>query len=319
MSRRASAGQIEPMELITTKPTTERSSALSLPEPAWLDRSLYPFKSRFFSTDEGRLHYVDEGQGRPVLFVHGTPSWSFEWRHAIASLRGEARAIAIDHLGFGLSDKPLVAAYRPEDHARRLLGFVRALDLQNVTLVVHDFGGPIALPVIFEEPGRVRALVVVNSWAWAHGDDPRIRKLSRLVASPFGKFLYLWLNASPRWLVPQSIVQRASFTREVHAHYLGPFSARAARIAPWVLGCELAGSDAFYASLWERRDELRRLQSALVWGERDPAFGLRYLERWQAAMPDARVHRLPNVGHFPQEEAPQQLLAALRDTLAAGL
>jgi len=125
------------MELITTKPTTERSSALSLPEPAWLDRSLYPFKSRFFSTDEGRLHYVDEGQGRPVLFVHGTPSWSFEWRHAIASLRGEARAIAIDHLGFGLSDKPLVAAYRPEDHARRLLAFVRALDLQDVTLVVQ--------------------------------------------------------------------------------------------------------------------------------------------------------------------------------------
>jgi pimeloyl-ACP methyl ester carboxylesterase len=172
------------------------------------------------------------------------------------------------------------------------------------------------LPLIFEEPGLVRALLVVNSWAWAHGDDPRIAKLSRLVASPVGKFLYLWLNASPRWLVPQSIVQRANFTREVHAHYLGPFAERSARVAPWILGCELTGSDAFYAALWERRDALRSLPSALVWGERDPAFGPRYLERWQSALPDARVHRLPDVGHFPQEEAPLQLSAALRELLA---
>jgi pimeloyl-ACP methyl ester carboxylesterase len=311
-----SAEQIQFMELITTNPTTSRSSALSVSDPAWLDRTLYPFKSRFFSTDEGQLHYVDEGEGSPILFVHGTPSWSFEWRHAIANLRGEARAIAPDHLGFGLSDKPLSAPYRPQDHARRLIAFVRALDLKDITLVVHDFGGPIALPLIFEEPGRVRALVVVNSWAWAHGDDPRIGRLSRLVASPLGRMLYLWLNASPRWLVPQSMVRRTNFTREVHAHYLGPFSARSARTAPWVLGCELAGSDPFYASLWDRRDALRDLPSTLIWGDRDPAFGPRYRERWQTALPNARVHRLPDVGHFPQEEAPQEVLAALREALA---
>lgn len=304
------------MELSTTEPTVSRSNALAVAQPSWLDRTLYPFQSRYFSTGEGRLHYVDEGQGRPILFVHGTPSWSFEWRHAIAQLRGEARTIALDHLGFGLSDQPLTAAYRPEDHARRLLDFVRALDLTDITLVVHDFGGPIGLPIVFQEPQRVRALVVVNSWAWAHGDDPRIAKLARVVASPLGRFLYLWLNASPRWLVPQSMVQRARFTRDIHAHYLGPFRERAARIAPWVLGCELAGSDAFYASLWEQRAKLSELPSSLVWGERDPAFGLRYLERWQSALPKAHVQRLPDVGHFPQEEAPQQLLAAVREMLA---
>jgi pimeloyl-ACP methyl ester carboxylesterase len=109
---------------------------------SWLDRRLYPFASRQFATPDGVLHYIDEGHGRPILFVHGTPSWSFEWRHALTALRQETRTIAVDHLGFGLSDKPRDAGYKPQDHARRLLEFVRALDLRELTLVVHDFGGP---------------------------------------------------------------------------------------------------------------------------------------------------------------------------------
>ena len=168
-------------------------------EPAWLDRRLYPFAGHLFATGDGRMHYLDEGEGRPILFVHGTPSWSFEWRHAIAALRGGHRCIAPDHLGFGLSDKPERADYTPQGHAKRLLALVRTLDLRDLTLVVHDFGGPIGLPVLLEEPSRVRALVVVNSWAWAHAQDPGIRWLSRIVASPLGRFLYTWLNASPRF------------------------------------------------------------------------------------------------------------------------
>jgi haloalkane dehalogenase len=284
--------------------------------PTWLDRTLYPFARRFFATREGRLHYIDEGRGRPLLFVHGTPSWSFEWRTAISELRGEARCVALDHLGFGLSDKPADAAYKPADHARRLLELVRALDLRELTLVVHDFGGPIGVPVLLEEPARVRALVVVNSWAFAHAEDPRVARLSRLVASPLGRLLYLRLNASPRFLVPASMVQKADFTKAVHAHYLAPFAARGERRAPWVLGCELAGSDAYYATLWERRALLQRVPVTLVWGMRDPAFGRSYLARWRQALPDARVHELPDVGHFPQEEAPDALNVALRAALA---
>lgn len=295
------------MELRTEHPL---SLAIQAHDPAWLDRRLYPFADHFYSAPQGRMHYLDEGQGRPVLFVHGTPSWSFEWRHAILGLRERARCIAPDHLGFGLSDKPAHADYRPEAHAQRLLALVRSLDLSEITLVVHDFGGPIGLPVLLEEPARVRQLVVVNSWAWAHGRDPRIARLSKLVASPLGRFLYLWLNASPRWLVPHSLAQRQGFSQQVHAHYLGPFARRSERQAPWVLGCELAGSDAYYASLWQRRAALSRVPVTLIWGQRDPAFGPAYLETWRDALPHARVHAL-NAGHFPQEEAPSQLLAAL--------
>jgi pimeloyl-ACP methyl ester carboxylesterase len=312
MSRARAVAQVEAMELTTHSPF-----ALAQAAPAWLDRSLYPFESRYFATPEGRMHYVEQGTGRPILFVHGTPSWSFEWRHAIAQLSTEARCIAVDHLGFGLSDKPPTAAYRPIDHARRLRAFVHELDLRDVVLVVHDFGGPIGIAALLDEPERFSALVVVNSWAWAHADDRRIRTASRVCASGFGRWLYLGLNASARWLLPQSMKQRKDFTRAVHAQYLGPFGSRSERVAPWVLGCELAGSDADYATLWERRHQLQGLKTALVWGMHDPAFGPSYLERWRNALPNARVHRLEGVGHFPQEEAPAQLVAAMRELLHA--
>ncbi|MBC7174571.1 MAG: alpha/beta fold hydrolase, partial [Polyangiaceae bacterium] len=214
---------------------TVSKAALARAAHPWLDRALYPFALRTHRTDEGAMSYVDEGSGHPILFVHGTPSWSFEWRHSIAALRASHRVVAPDHLGFGLSEKP-DADYTPADHSRRLLELVRALDLHDITLVLHDFGGPIGLPIALEEPARVRSLVLVNTWAWAHGDDPTVGRISRLVASPLGRFLYRRLNASPRWLVPASFGDRKKLTPIIHRHYVAPFASPEDRMAPWVLG-----------------------------------------------------------------------------------
>ena len=96
------------------------------------------------------MHYVDEGSGPPILFVHGTPTHSFEYRHLIAALSTRFRCIAPDHLGFGQSARPQSFAYTPEAHARSCSEFVDALDLEDITLVVHDFGGPIGLPLALE-------------------------------------------------------------------------------------------------------------------------------------------------------------------------
>ncbi len=300
---------------MTTDTLAARPTGPELAARTWLDRSLYPFASRWHDAEGHRVHYVDEGRGRPILFVHGTPSWSFEWRYAIKALSDRHRCVAPDHLGFGLSDKPADADYHPEDHARRLRALVHALDLRDVTLVVHDFGGPIGLPLALEEPERVAGVVVMNTWMWPHGDDPKVRRLSRFVASPVGRFLYTRLNASPRWLVPLSFADRTKLGRDVHRHYVAPFATRRERVAPWVLGCELAGSDPYYARLWERRETLRSIPTTIVWGTRDPAFGDPYLTRWRETLPSARVVTLP-VGHFPQEEAPEEVTAAIAE--AAG-
>src|SRR5580765_3343709 len=111
--------------------------------PDWVDRDAYPFGDHRVALSMGGMHYVDEGRGEPILFVHGTPTWSFEYRHLIKALSLSHRCLAPDHLGFGLSDRPAKFPYTPEAHAAMLREFVERLDLRDMTLVVHDFGGPI--------------------------------------------------------------------------------------------------------------------------------------------------------------------------------
>ena len=125
--------------------------------PSWHDE--YPFKSHYLEADGYRYHFLDEGEGDPVLMVHGNPTWSFYWRHLVLALSPRHRAIAVDHLGCGLSDKPLDYPYRLEDHVANLAGLVHALDLKNITLVVHDWGGPIGLSAALQLQERIGRLV----------------------------------------------------------------------------------------------------------------------------------------------------------------
>jgi haloalkane dehalogenase len=286
--------------------------------PPWLDRTIYPYLPRAFATDIGTMRYLDEGRGRPVVIVHGTPSWSFEWRKVISELATTHRVIVPDHLGFGLSDKPRgPAALRPEDHAERLARLLRTLDVNDAILVGHDFGGPIGLGAALRETGRFTAFVMSNTWMWSLADRADVRRLSAIVGSPLGKLLYLGLNASPRWMVPLAFGDRHALTRDVHLHYMAPFPRWRTRIGPWKLGVELSASSTFYAQLWDARAKVAHRPMRLVWGERDPTFGARELERWMAAFPHAVVMRVEGAGHFVAEEAPGAVVEAVRATTAA--
>jgi len=111
----------------------------------WLDTKEYPFSSNYLETQWGKIHYLDEGKGETILFVHGTPTWSFLYRNYIKELSKNYRCIALDHLGFGLSDKPKNFPGTPQLHSENLKALIDALQLKDITLVVHDFGGPIGL------------------------------------------------------------------------------------------------------------------------------------------------------------------------------
>lgn len=292
------------------------NTELSAPTPAWVDRRAFPFAPRFAALDAGRLHYVDEGDGPPVLFVHGTPSWCFEWRHLIAGLRGSHRCVAPDHLGFGLSDRPASATYTPEAHAARLKDFVRAIGLRRFTLVVHDFGGPIGLPLALDPELEVERVVVLNSWMWSFADDPAMTRTARFAASGVGRFLYRWFNASLRMIAPGAWGDRRKLTPAIHAQYLAPFPDRDSRERVlWALACALTGSAAHYEALWSRREVLAAKETLLVWGMKDPAFGQAALDRWATALPRARVVRSAHAGHWPQEEDPELVVAAVREFL----
>lgn len=286
--------------------------------PPWLDRDAYPFRSRWIELPGGSaMHYVDEGEGDPVLLVHGTPTWSFEWRRLIRGLAPRWRCIAPDHLGFGLSDRPAAGDYTPEWHAAKLAAFVERVGLEDFTLVVHDYGGPIGLPLAVREPGRVRSLVLLNTWMWSFAGDAGVERAARLLGGGFGRFLYRHANFSLRVILPSAFADRRRLTRELHAQYLAPFPDPASRATVlWPLARALLASGAHYDALWRQRERLRDIRALLVWGTRDPAFRPHHLARWREALPDAEVVELP-VGHWPHEEAPEEVLGAVEGFLSA--
>lgn len=285
--------------------------------PDWLDRKAYPFAHHWLELPDGaRMHYVDEGRGPVLLFVHGTPTWSFEWRHLIRGLCDRYRCIAPDLLGMGLSDRPADFAYTPEAHADALAAFVRRLSLEQFTLILHDFGGPIGLPLLFESPARVNAAVLINTWAWSFAEDPLMTRRARLAGGRLGRFLYRWFNASLRLLMPSAYADRSRLTPQIHRQYLAVFPDRDSRAQVlWQFARALLGSSGFFDRLWQQRATLRAKPVLLVWGMRDNAFQPALLRRWREALPDAQVLELPTAGHWPHEEAPDQVTSAIAELL----
>ena len=278
-----------------------------LPNP-----SLYPFRSRWFESGQGRMHYIDEGAGAPIVFVHGMPTWSFLWRNLVRQLRTSHRAVAVDHLGFGLSDKPSDADFHPRAHSERLSALLDSLGLEDVTLVVHDFGGPIGLGHALQRPSTIRRLVLLNTWMWSLSTDERALGVDRIVRGATGHALYRWFNGSTRWLVPKVLGPNHRLSEEVHRHYVDVTTRSSERVAQLAMARSLVGASDWYGSLWDQRHRLAEIPASFVWGMKDPAFGEADLDRWLELFPDAEVLRLEDVGHFPQEESPGRLLEAFR-------
>jgi len=123
----------------------------------WLDRNEYPFQSKYFDLPMGRMHYVDEGESaHAIVMVHGNPAWSYTYRKLVKCLSNKYRCIAPDHIGFGLSDKPIDWDYLPENHAANFEKLLNHLDMQSITLIVGDWGGPIGLSYAVNHPDKIK-------------------------------------------------------------------------------------------------------------------------------------------------------------------
>lgn len=280
-----------------------------------IDRSAYPFASRWIDLSVGRMHYVDEGNGEPILFVHGTPTWSFEWRHLIRAFAPTHRCIAPDHIGFGLSDRPRNFAYTPDAHADNLAQFIERLNPEPLTLVVHDYGGPIGLPLCLRQPGRVKRLVLVNTWMWSFAGDRDMESKGRIAGGRLGRFLYRWANFSLRVLTPYAYGDKRKLTPQIHRQYLDRFPDRWSRGAVlWPLAHAILSSSSYYDSLWRDRDRLLGRPALIVWGMKDRAFGPLQLARWREVLPTARVVEV-DAGHWPHEESPDRVADAMREFL----
>ena len=271
--------------------------------PDWLDRGEYPFESRWLDVEGGRMHYLDEGEGAPIVMVHGTPTWSFLYRHLIRELSPRYRCVAPDHLGFGLSDRPADWSYRPPDQAGNLARLIETLDLKDITLAVHDYGGPIGLAYALDHPENVRRLVIFNTLMWSFAGDWHVELFAWILGGRLGRYLYERRGFSVRVMLRHAIADRRRYTRAVERHYLNPLDGH----ATWISAREVLGSSAWYEGLWARRDRIARIPAILIWGMKDPAFA-RYLPRWREVFEQAEVVQLADCGHAPPEErAPESL------------
>lgn len=283
-------------------------------QPDWLNKELYPFKSHYHDTGSGRLHYIDEGSGEPYVFVHSIPGWSFEFRKLIIHLRNKNRCIALDHAGFGLSDKHNSTNYSIEAHSERFTDFMNARfsDCGPVTLVVHGPGGPAAISYAVENPGRIARLVVINSWMWSLDPFGHFKKPSAMIRSWFGKQLYYRLNFSVSVILKQAFHDRTHLSEEVYSHYEIPSKPAGAKKAAHQMAVSLTAESSFFESLWQKREALQHIPIDIIWGMKDPLLpGDLLLAKWKQGFHHAKLHELPEAGHFPHEEQPDRVLSFL--------
>lgn len=281
--------------------------------PDWVSDDLFPFESKFFTTPSGhRMHLVDEGAGEPIVFVHGNPAWSFEFRHLVKGLRSDFRCIAPDHIGFGLSSRnDRRRDHHPAALAREFTALIDYLDLSDITLFLTDWGGPIGLDFARKQPDRLKRIVIANTWCWPVADDIHFKSFSFLMSSWVGQYLIRHRNFFVNRVMPKAVGNKAVLAPEIMAHYRMAMPTPDARSASAALPGHIVGATDWLRSIWSERAAFVNYPALILWGLEDIAFRKKELDRWKSELSDAESHELQGCGHFLAEEAPEKLVEAL--------
>jgi pimeloyl-ACP methyl ester carboxylesterase len=274
-------------------------------------RDLYPFSSHYLAIGGHRLHYLDEGDGAPLVFVHGNPTWSFYWRNLIRAFRGERRCVAIDHMGCGLSDKPQDYPYTLARRIDDLVELVEHLDLQGATLLAHDWGGAIGLGAVERLPKRFDRIVLFNTGAFPPPFVPW--RIAACRTPLVGTLAVRGLNAFARAAITMAVEKPERMTADVQAGLLAPYDSWANRVAVdrFVRDIPFTRSHPTWQTLDKIEQGLAALSSKpiqLIWGMRDWCFRPECLERFIGHWPQAEVHRLPDCGHYVIEDAHERIV-----------
>jgi pimeloyl-ACP methyl ester carboxylesterase len=271
---------------------------------------------KYLKINGEKIAYTDVGAGTPVLFVHGTPSSSEEFSEVVAQLSLKYRCVALDHLGFGQSDKPEEGDYSISAHTARLRQLIEYLKITAFHLVAHDFGGIISLPLVTGKPTNLLSLTLLNTWGWPMElVDTRVKKQKWLMTSNVMKFCYLRLNFSAKILVKMAWGKHRPLSKEKHMKYQARFRTPSERMGTWGFLQSLFNKE---DPAWHQEKKLSVLKDKpilILWGENDKLISKDHLERWKSHFPSARVRTFPEVGHFVADEAPELVGRELLDFL----
>ncbi len=286
-------------------------------------KRLYPFKSHFFDLQGLQYHYIDEGEGEPVLMIHGNPTWSFYFRRLIKALSANYRAIAVDHIGCGLSDKPDPGKYDYSlksriDNLELLLEHLNPK--KKLTLILHDWGGMIGMALAVRHLQRIGRLIILNTAAFPPPGDKKLPFRLWLIrnCALLAKPAVLGFN-----LFSYSALFMASFkglSRDVKAGLKAPYNSRRNRIATlkFVQDIPLTAEDPSYQILKTTADNLYKLTDIpmmICWGKHDFVFDDDYLQEWKRRFPKAAVHYFTRAGHYLLEDEPDTICSAVKTFL----
>ncbi len=276
------------------------------------DRRLFPFDSKWFDSEAGRVHYIDEGVGDPILFLHGNPTWSFLYRGIIIRLRKNYRCIALDYPGFGLSERPRNYDYTPAEHADVVGQFVRHLDLNDLTVMGQDWGGPIGLRMACDELHRIRALVMGNTWYWPL-DSWQGKTFAYVMSMAPMQSRILNHNLFVEKIMPLGV--KHPMSAEVRHHYSEAMPTPASRIGAAEFPVQLLNATSWLSRLEQDvEDRLANVPILLTWGLHDLMFTRPFMERFRQTFKLARVARL-DAKHYIQEDAPKEISEAIQEFL----
>ncbi|MBJ8340860.1 alpha/beta fold hydrolase [Antrihabitans sp. YC3-6] len=280
--------------------------------PTWVDDTLFPFESCFVELDGNVVHYVDEGSGPVLLMLHSNPVWSFVYRDVITALRTQFRCIALDFPGFGLSTGAPDYRHHADEHAELLVSFLDHLNLSEVTLIAHGWGGPLGLYAAEQRPGLFDRLILTNTWAWPLNGDLFSEVASRGMGNPVGRALMRQFNPLVNYFIPTAHKRRKVSAAEM-VHYRNTTSTPEQRRASAIQPGDLVGARAFFVDLVDRLGPVAKLPTLIVWGDTDLIFTDKYRKRLERTFPNHSTTVLEGVGHYPMSDAPEEFAAAIRD------
>ena len=283
----------------------------------------WPFAPRYARVNGWRMHYVDEGDGEPIVLLHGNPTWGYLYRDFIKPLVASGRRVIVpDMIGFGLSEKPTrESAHSLDGHAANLTALVRQLDLTRITLVCHDWGGPTGLSFAMSNRDRVRALVVMSTWAWPLPPaefHERVFPWRMMHAPLVGPYLLGRHNVLAGRGIYLSVVDRERFRREAQHVYEEVLPDPATRLLTWTWPRWIpldVNARAYERFVWlERELSSSALPALIVWGREDDVFDAEtYAARWKLMLPHAEGPHFVTGRHFLQEDSGPEIAALIRD------
>lgn len=244
----------------------------STTKPQWLSEKEYPFEPHYFKTPAGNMHYVDEGEGDPIVFVHGNPSWSFEYRNIIKELSRTNRCIAPDHIGFGLSDKPADWSYMPESQAENLNLFIESLNLNNITVIVGDWGGPLGLSYAINHPDKIKNIIITNTWLWSAKGNLNFEMFSKFAGGPVGGWLIDKFNFFYKSHAEINVRKQQKFNCGSSKTLLNALRKPQRKKGSKVFPKQIIDSSHWLQSLWDKHEVLKDKVVLIAWEMKDIAF-----------------------------------------------